>query len=137
MMAGDRAFDLAKNPVGDFRKRYLVVCGRCGVTATVNSNKTSSLPSGVIRGKFVERGWFVGHDNKHDLCPAHVKHPPKPLRDLELPLVERIDKGIQTLEQSLGEFLLLERPRHHARVVALLSDFQKRVFGSESNGASG
>lgn len=127
----ERQFDLAKNPVGDYRKRFFVICARCGVTATVNSNKTSSLPAGVVRGKFIERGWFVGQDNKHDLCPAHVKHPPKPIRDPELPLVERIEKSIQVLEQGLGEFLQLEQPRHHEKVVSLLSEFHERVFGSQ------
>lgn len=125
----DRQFDLAKNPVGDYRKRYLLECSRCGVTVTVNSNKTNGLPSGVVRGKFTERGWAVGNDNKHDLCPAHVKHPPKPLRDPELPLIERIDKNMQSLEQSLGEFLQLQQSRHHERVVSMLSEFHQRVFG--------
>jgi hypothetical protein len=133
LMTDERQFDLARNPVGDHRKRFILVCARCGVAATVNSNKTSSLPSGVVRGKFVERGWFVGQDNKHDLCPSHVKHPPKPIRDPELPLVERIEKSIQVLEQGLGEFLQLDHPRHHEKVVAMLSGFHERVFGSPAS----
>lgn len=130
----DRLFEFAKNPPGDFRKRWIVTCSKCSVVATVASNKTMALPSLVITRKFVERGWIVGADSKHDLCPEHA-HVRKPaVRDSEMPLVERIDKGIQTLEESLGEFMKLEDPKHHEKVVALLDGFHRRVFG-ESSGA--
>lgn len=126
----DRIFDKARNPVGDNRTRYKLDCCRCGVTTTVNTQNGGGLPSQIIEKKFVEKGWSVGHDNKHDLCPAHVKHPPRPVRDPEPPLVERIDKSIQQLESSLSEFLRLEQPRSHEKVIGMLNEFHQRVFGS-------
>jgi hypothetical protein len=126
----NRYFDRMVNPLGDTRRRYKVECCRCGVTATVNCNTRTDLPPEVIERKLVERGWVVGKDNKHDLCPAHAKHPPKPIRDIETPIVERIDKNIQVLESSLADYMQLEQPRQHERVVELLSQFRERIFGS-------
>lgn len=136
MPTPERQLTLAKNPPGDFRKRYQVTCCKCGIIATVSSNKDSSLPFVVLERKFAERGWSIGSNADHDLCPDHASrhHAKKPQAvDPEQPLITRIDQGIQVLERSLGEFLQLEHPQHQQKVMEMLDGFRARVFG---NGAS-
>ena len=60
------------------RTRFLV-CSEtlCGAEQDITDNGERPLPDNVVQKKFLQRGWRIGRDRKHDLCPTCVSNEDK------------------------------------------------------------
>jgi ElaB/YqjD/DUF883 family membrane-anchored ribosome-binding protein len=69
----DRHFPWIKVSRGDSMVgAHTLACARCGATDDVLDQNSRPLPSLFIRKKFMQKGWDVGANPKHDVCPACV-----------------------------------------------------------------
>lgn len=80
------------------RVRLVIACAECGHTDRVSiSGGASSLPQHTAESNFRNRGWKIGRDRRHDICPhcqqerrarrtgARVEEPAMPITDLPAP----------------------------------------------------
>jgi hypothetical protein len=83
------------------RTRFLV-CSEplCGAELDITDNGERPLPDDVARRKFSQKGWRIGRDREHDLCPTCVANERQSRRkpreevvkidpDKNIPLTER------------------------------------------------
>ncbi|MBR0879161.1 uncharacterized Zn finger protein (UPF0148 family) [Bradyrhizobium barranii subsp. barranii] len=127
-----RTFDRARVDISNPRlQAFRIVCAACGVTTTVNCNKYTQLPPEVVNRKFTEKGWQVGNNEDHDLCPEH-KHRVRLIeKDIEPKIVEKIATAVRVLQSALEKYAELENPKQSAEVMRMMTEFQRRVFGDE------
>lgn len=80
-MSTRREFQVAGERIeGQTRSVIRITCSKCGVITTLPMSKQGgSLPVEILEQKFRQKGWTVGHNDRHDLCPACAeKARPKP-----------------------------------------------------------
>lgn len=96
----------------------------CNREEEISDNGRTELPTDVVRKKFMQRGWEVGKDRSHDLCPVCVENwrlaRRKP-KEVELKIVTTPPPATPStpkpILQSIADALPREMDRDERRVI--------------------